>query len=89
VTIADATKAFLARCRNRSIQPATFNKYRTFVKQLRSHSDSRGYLLIGQLTIADMDRFQASWKDGIRAKARDRGAKVKAAPEAQPVPKKD
>jgi integrase len=70
VTIADATEAFLAKCRNRGIQPTTFNKYRTFVKQLREFCDARGYVFIQQLTIADMDCFYASWKDGKRAKAK-------------------
>jgi hypothetical protein len=70
VTIADATDAYLAKCKNRGIEPATFNKYRTFVKQLLVYSDARGYALIGQLTVSDMDRFYASWKDGKRAKAK-------------------
>ena len=70
MSIADASEAYLAKCRNRGIQPATLNKYRTFVKQLRAHGDARGYLFIGQLTIADMDCFYASWKDGIRAKSK-------------------
>jgi integrase len=69
-TIADATEAYLAKCRNRGIQSATLNKYRTFVKQLRAYGESRGYALIGQLTVADMDCFYASWKDGKRAKAK-------------------
>ena len=60
-SIADATEAYLARCGNRGIQPTTFNKYRTFIKQLREFCDTRGYRFIAQLTIADMDRFYASW----------------------------
>lgn len=70
VNLAEATDAYLTRCRNRGIQPATFNKYRTFIKQLRAYGETRGYVLIAQLTIADMDRFYASWKDGKRAKAK-------------------
>jgi integrase len=70
VTIADATEAYLAKCKNRGIQPATFNKYRTFVKQLSAYNEARGYVLITQLTVADMDRFYASWKDEKRAKAK-------------------
>jgi integrase len=34
------------------------------------YCDARGYALIAQLTIADMDRFYAAWKDGKRAKAK-------------------
>jgi integrase len=70
VTIADATEAYLAKCQNRGIQPATLNKYRTFVKQLRAYGQTRGYVFTDQLTVADMDRFYASWKDGMRAKSK-------------------
>jgi site-specific recombinase XerD len=69
-TIVDATEAFLATCQNRGISLPTLKKYRTFVKQLREYSDSRGYLMADQLTITDMDRFYASWKDGKRARAK-------------------
>lgn len=70
VTLSEATDAYLARCKNRGIQPATFSKYQTFVKQLKAYAESRGYVLAQQLTVADMDRFYASWKDGKRAKAK-------------------
>lgn len=70
VTIAEATEAYLAKCHNRGIQPATLNKYRTFAKQLRAYGEARGYVLINQLTVSDLDRFYASWKDGMRAKAK-------------------
>jgi integrase len=70
VSIADATEAYLARCENRGIQPTTLSKYRTFIKQLREFCDARGYIFIHQLTVADMDRFYASWKDGKRAKSK-------------------
>ena len=59
VTIADATESYLAKSKNRGIELATFNKYRTFVKQLRAYGEARGYVLIGQLTVSDMDRFYA------------------------------
>jgi site-specific recombinase XerD len=45
-------------------------KYRTFVKQLKAYCDTRGYLMLDQLTVSDMDRFYASWKDAKRAKAK-------------------
>jgi integrase len=70
VTIADATDAYLAKCQNRGIQSATLNKYRTFVKQLRAYGENGGYRFMDQLTVADMDRFYASWKDGKRARAK-------------------
>ncbi len=70
ITIVEATDAYLAKCQNRGIAPPTLAKYQTFVKQLRTYAESRGYVLITQLTVADMDRFYASWKDGKRAKAK-------------------
>ena len=70
VAILDATETFLAKCKNRSIQPATFAKYQTFTKQLKAYADHRGYVFLDQLTVSDMDRFFSSWKDGIRAKAK-------------------
>jgi integrase len=70
VTIADATAAFIAKCQNRGIAIATLKKYKTFVKQLMAYADSRGYVMLDQFTINDMDRFYAWWKDGVRAKAK-------------------
>jgi integrase len=69
-TIFDTTEAFLAQRQNRGIAPATFRKYKTFCTQLRAYAESRGYVFLDQLTVSDMDRFYASWKDGIRAKAK-------------------
>ncbi len=56
-TIAEATEAFLAKCPNRGIQPTTFAKYQTFTNQLKAFANSRGYVYVDQLTVADMDRF--------------------------------
>lgn len=70
IAIFDATETFLAKCKNRSIQPATFAKYQTFTKQLKAYAEHRGYVFLDQLTVSDMDRFFSSWKDGIRAKAK-------------------
>ena len=70
ITIIDATEAFIAKCQNRGIAVPTLRKYKTFTKQLRSYADSRGYVMVDQLTVSDMDRFYASWDDGIRAKAK-------------------
>jgi len=69
-SIIDATEAFIAKCQNRGIAVPTLRKYRTFTKQLCAYADSRGYVMVDQLTVADMDRFYASWNDGIRAKAK-------------------
>jgi integrase len=70
ITIIDATEAFTAKCQNRGIALPTLRKYKTFAKQLRAFAETRGYLMLDQLTVSDMDRFYASWNDGIRAKAK-------------------
>ena len=70
MAILDATEAFLSKCKNRGIQPATVAKYQTFTKQLKAYAEHRGYVFLDQLTVGDMDRFYSSWKDGIRAKAK-------------------
>jgi site-specific recombinase XerD len=70
MSITDATEAYLARCQNRGLTDSSLSKYRTSIKQLRAYCDSRGYVILDQLTIADMDRFYASWKDGKRAGAK-------------------
>jgi site-specific recombinase XerD len=48
----------------------TLAKYRTFINQLNAYCQYRGCIYTDQLTVTDMDRFYASWKDGIRAKAK-------------------
>jgi hypothetical protein len=68
--IADALDAFLAKCKSRDIQPATYAKYQTFTKQLAAYSNENGYLSLDQLTVTDMDRFYGGWRDGIRGKAK-------------------
>jgi hypothetical protein len=70
IKISDATEAFLAKCQNRSIQPTTYAKYKTFTNQLKAFTEDRGYVYLDQLTVSDMDRFYASWLDEIRAKAK-------------------
>jgi integrase len=70
ITVLNATDAFLAKCQNRSIQPTTLAKYKTFTNQMKAFAKDCGYVYLDQLTVADMDRFYASWKDGIRAKAK-------------------
>ncbi len=70
ISIHDATESFLAACQNRSIAVPTLKKYKTFVKQLKAYCDIRGYLMLDQLTVSDMDRFYTSWKDDKRAKAK-------------------
>jgi len=70
ISIIDATESFLASRRNRGIEKSTLVKYTTFVKQLRAYCESRGYVKLPQLSVTDMDRFYASWKDGKRSRAK-------------------
>lgn len=70
VTIEFATDAYLANREGRDIAPATLRKYKTFVKQLREFASDKGYVMLEQLEITDMDEFYYRWKDGIRARAK-------------------
>ena len=70
ITIIDATKAYMEARRNRGIAPPTVTKYQTMVNQLLEYCNARGYVATEQLTVPDMDRFYASWKDGKRSKAK-------------------
>ena len=69
-TIKDATDDYLSRCENRGIALPTLRKYRTFVKQLKAYCKDRGYVMVDQLTVTDMDVFYSSWKDAKRARAK-------------------
>jgi integrase len=70
VTIEDVAEAYIASRKNLGIASATLGKDRTLMKQLRGYCDSRGYVLMEQLTVADMDKFYASWPDEKRARAK-------------------
>jgi len=69
-TILAATEAFLSKCLNRGIRPNTLAKYRTFTNQLSAWASEVGYIYVDQFSVTDMDKFYASWKDGIRARAK-------------------
>lgn len=68
--IPEATEAFLSKCETRGIRRTTLAKYRTFVNQLNAYAANRGYIRIDQLSVLDMDRFYASWTDGVRSRAK-------------------
>ena len=55
------------------IAAATLRKYRTFAKQLLAFAESRGYVMLDQLTSGDVDLFYGSLKLGGRAKAKRLG----------------
>jgi integrase len=70
VTIADASKIFITNREAAGLAPATLRKYRTFTKQLGDYGDARGYVMLDQITVADVDLFWANWKLGPRAKGK-------------------
>jgi len=73
ITIADAVRVFLSHREGARIAPATLRKYRTFTKQLTAFADTRGYLMLDQLTSGDIDVFYGGWKLGARAKGKRLG----------------
>lgn len=70
VTISDACQVFLTNRESAELAPATLRKYRTFIKQITSYADARGYVMIDQFAPHDIDRFWANWKLGPRAKGK-------------------
>lgn len=73
VRIDDAIAAFLAVREGSKIAASTLRKYKTFTKQLRAFSDNKGYVILDQLTSADVDVFYSIWKLGPRAKGKALG----------------
>ena len=69
-TIEHATEAYLKNRAGRTIQPSTLRKYRTLVNQLRAFAETRGYVMLDQLTATDMDAFYEAWNDGVRSKGK-------------------
>ena len=45
-------------------------KYRTFAKQLTTFTESRGYVVLDQITSGDIDVFYGSWQLGPRTKGK-------------------
>jgi integrase len=73
ITIADAAKVFLSNREGAKIAPATLRKYRTFTKQLTAFADSRGYVMLDQITSADIDVFYGGLSLGARTKSKRLG----------------
>ena len=69
-TIDHATMAYLANREGRSIAQATARKYRTLIKLIRAFAETRGYVMLDQFTVSDMDAFYLTWKDGVRARGK-------------------
>jgi integrase len=72
-TIQDAVDAFYARAQGKEIVDSTLKKYRTFDRQLLAYATNRGLVYMDQLTIADADRFYASFPGRARSKGNKLG----------------
>jgi integrase len=70
MAIADSVSHFLTSRRKREIADSTYRKYTAFGKQFLAYTESKGYAYMSQLTVADMDRFYASWTDGPKSRAK-------------------
>jgi site-specific recombinase XerD len=70
ISLEDAVAAFITTRINRGVSAGTLKKYRTFTNQLSAYGESRGYVMLDQFEVADMDRFYASWKDEKRSRAK-------------------
>jgi Phage integrase, N-terminal SAM-like domain len=73
ITIADSCSVFISLREGEKISPATLRKYRTFTKQLVGFAESRGYVMLDQLTSGDVNLFYCGLKLGGRAKAKRLG----------------
>lgn len=70
ITIQFAREAYLANRLGRNIAESTLRKYKTFLKQFDDFAAAKGYVMIDQFHMTDMDEFYAGWRDGIQAKAK-------------------
>ena len=43
------------------------------MKQLREFASDKGYVMLEQLQITDMDEFYSRWKDGISSQGQETG----------------
>lgn len=73
ISIVDAIKIFLNNREGAKIAPATLRKYKTFAKQLATFGESRGYVMLDQLTSEDIDLFYSRWELGARTKGKRLG----------------
>lgn len=70
VTIQMAVEAYLTNRKGRKIAESTMRKYQSFARQLVAFGESKGYIMLDQFSMTDMDEFYGTWKDGVRAKGK-------------------
>ena len=70
MTVVEACGVYMTARESSGIAEATLRKYRTFTVQIMAYAEARGYVMIDQVTPADIDLFWAAWKLGARAKGK-------------------
>jgi hypothetical protein len=64
MTIVAAAGAYLSNREGAKIANATLRKYKTFIKPLTDFAETRGYLMLDQFTVGDIDVFYGGLKLG-------------------------
>jgi integrase len=70
ITIAAATRLYLANRKTANLAPASLRKYGVFTRKLEAFADARGYVMLDQFTAADIDTFYSTSGLGIRSRAK-------------------
>jgi hypothetical protein len=70
ITFPDAIKVYLSNREAANLAPASLRKYGVFTRKLQAFADSRGYVMLDQFTVTDIDVFYSTSKLGIRSKAK-------------------
>jgi len=60
ITLADPIRAFLTAREGSGIPASTLRKHKKFAKQIRALVNSRGYVMLNQVTAPDIDTFYAN-----------------------------
>jgi len=70
ITVEEAIARFLADCRARNLNPATFRKYRHLTEQLTAFTRKDGYRFLLELDARNMRDFRSSWTVGPQTAAK-------------------
>jgi integrase len=70
ITIEDAIKVYLISRQGMRITPPTLRKYKTLARQITAFAEAKGYIMLDQITPADIDVFYANWQLGARTQSR-------------------
>lgn len=67
-TIDEALRSYLAVRESNNIALPTVRKHRGFAKKLRAFAAARGYVMLDQFTVIDIDEFYSAWRLSARSK---------------------